>query len=82
MANFSNYVDSQNGFIVDQVSSLNHKMTHWMVQALIRLAPDRPELSEEAKRIVYDSISSVENLEKNSLKISEVFEKFSLALAE
>lgn len=82
MANFSNYVDSQNGFIVDQVNSLNHKMTHWLVQALIRLAPDRPGLSEEVKRIVYDSTSNVETLEKNSHAISENFEKFSIALAE
>lgn len=82
LSNFSNYVDSQNGFIVDEVNSIHHKMIHWLVQALIRLAPDKPDLSEEAKKIVYDSSSSVQELEKNSHTISEKLEKFSFALAE
>ena len=82
MGVFSHYVDSQDDFIVEEVNSIHTKMIHWMVQALIRLAPDRDELSDEAKKIVYDSTSTVETLEKIGTAISEKLEKFSTALAE
>ncbi|CAF1141397.1 unnamed protein product, partial [Brachionus calyciflorus] len=82
MAAFSHYVDSQDAHIVEEVNNIHTKMIHWMVQALIRLAPDREDMSEEAKRIVYDSTSTVEVLEKIGATISEKLEKFSISLAD
>lgn len=82
MAAFSHYVDSQDDFIVEEVNSIHTKMIHWMVQTLIRLAPDREDSSDEAKKVVYDSTSTVEALEKIGTGISEKLEKFSFALAE
>ncbi|CAF0722793.1 unnamed protein product, partial [Brachionus calyciflorus] len=82
MAAFSHYVDSQDAHIVEEVNNIHTKMIHWMVQALIRLAPDREDMSEEAKRIVYDSTSTVDVLEKIGSTISEKLEKFSIALAD
>ncbi len=37
-------------------------MVHWMVQALLRLAPDQEDLSEEAKKTIYASTSSKNDL--------------------
>lgn len=104
LASFSHFIDSQDAFLVEQVSILftvmnrfwkcfinnnnikvhvfHTKMVHWMVQVLIRLAKDREELSEEAKRLIYETTASVENLEKISLHLADTLEKFTESLAE
>lgn len=53
-----------------------------MVQVVIRLAKDREELSDEAKKLIYETTSSVDNLEKISLHLGESIEKFTNTLAE
>lgn len=53
-----------------------------MVQVIIRLAKDREELSEEAKRLIYETTSTVENLEKISIHLGDTLEKFTVSLAE
>lgn len=53
-----------------------------MVQVIIRLAKDRDELSEEARRLIYETTSSVENLEKISIHLGDTLEKFTNSLAE
>ena len=37
-------------------------MIHWMIQALIRLAPDQEEISEEARETIYTATASVHDL--------------------
>lgn len=82
MSTFSHYVDSQDSFVVEEVNNLHNKMIHWMVQALIRLAPDKEDLSEEAKKMIYDSTSTVEALEKMSTALTEKIEKFTTNLCK
>ena len=51
-----------------------------MIQALIRLAPDRKELSNEVKKILYNPNTSVETIGKNGDKLVETIEKFTMFL--
>ncbi|CAF1239746.1 unnamed protein product [Adineta steineri] len=43
------YVESHNSRIADQALKLDSKMVHWLIQILISLAPNKPELSAEAR---------------------------------
>uniref|UniRef100_A0A8W8KU92 Uncharacterized protein n=1 Tax=Magallana gigas TaxID=29159 RepID=A0A8W8KU92_MAGGI len=44
----SNAIDSEDGRLVEQVSTLHSQMVQWMVQMLLRLAPDHEGNSKEA----------------------------------
>jgi hypothetical protein len=57
-------------------------MVHWVVQVLIRLARDREELSDEARKMIYGTTSTVENLEKIAIHLGDRLEKFTNSLAE
>jgi hypothetical protein len=41
-------------------------MLQWMLNLLIRLAPDQDDMSEEAKRVVYENTPDVESLEQTA----------------
>lgn len=57
-------------------------MVHWMVQVLIHLASDREELSEEARKIIYETTTSIQDLEKIGSHLGDKLEKFTNVLAE
>ncbi|XP_052221948.1 axonemal dynein light chain domain-containing protein 1-like isoform X3 [Dreissena polymorpha] len=44
----TNAIDSEDAKLVEQVTTLHSDMIRWMVQVLLRLAPDRPGNSKEA----------------------------------
>lgn len=58
----SHHIDTQDSVIVDDATLTHTKMINWMVQALIRLAPDQEDMSEEAKKNIYASTDTVEQL--------------------
>lgn len=58
----SHHIDTQDSVIVDYATLTHTKMINWMVQALIRLAPDQEDMSEEAKKNIYASTDTVEQL--------------------
>ncbi len=49
-------------------------MLQWMLNLLIRLAPDLDEMSEEAKRIVYENTPDVDTLERTAQTLIENLE--------
>jgi hypothetical protein len=49
-------------------------MLQWMLNILIRLAPDLDEMSEEAKRIVYENTPDVDSLERTVQTLIENLE--------
>lgn len=55
-------------------------MIYWMIQALIRLAPDRENLSNEVKKLLYNPETSVESLIQKADKLIEKIEKFTVYL--
>ena len=65
-----------------QVEEIHHRMVHWMIQTLIRLAPEREELSAEAKRLMYDANNSPENLEAVAFELIGAVQRFSNSMIE
>ncbi len=53
-----------------------------MLQILIRLTPDQENISEEAKKIVYENTLTAKELEKLGLGLIEDVEKISNNLAK
>ena len=51
-----------------------------MIQSLIRLAPDREELSNEVKKLIYNPDTTIEVIVKNGEKLIEAIEKFTVFL--
>ena len=70
------HIDTQDACLIDEVSKNHKSMIFWMIQALIRLAPDRENLSNEVKKLIYNAETSVENLIQNAEKLIETIEKF------
>ena len=46
-----------------------------MLQLLIRLAPDQEDMSDEAKKIVYENTPGTEKLEKFVIALGDQLEK-------
>ena len=53
-----------------------------MVEALIYLTPDRPEISQEARVLLYKSLPSIADLEQNGHTLIESANKFTESLCE
>ena len=51
-----------------------------MIETLIYLAPDNEDISEEARVILYDSISSIEEIEKIAQELTEKVQNFTNSL--
>lgn len=60
-----------------QVSSLHSDMMQWMVQTLLRLAPDREGNSREASEMALLGSVSVPQLIENAKCLFKVLEAFS-----
>jgi coenzyme F420-reducing hydrogenase delta subunit len=80
LSSFSHYIESQDACILDDVNKIHSSMIHWMVQIIIRLAPDQDQLSEEARQTIYISSSSADKLVELANKLIEKIEAFSKSL--
>jgi hypothetical protein len=65
-----------------KVNLYHNKMVLWMVEALIYLTPDRSEISQEARLLLYKSLPSVAELEQNGYTLIESANKFTESLCE
>ena len=64
------------------MSTIHTKMIHWIIQVLIRLAPDQEELSEEAKLSIYNSTDTIEVLTYRANDLMGHIETFTTFILE
>lgn len=70
------HIDTQDACLIDEVSKNHKDMIYWMIQVLVRLAPDRENLSNEVKKLIYNPETSIENLVQKAEKLMETIDKF------
>ena len=63
-----------------QTNQIHLRLVHWFVQALIRLAPDQEDISDEARYSIYSSTDSVERLIEISSELKDVMLHFTTSL--
>jgi hypothetical protein len=80
LSSFSHHIESQDACIIDQVSTIHSNMIHWMVQILIRLAPDQEDISEEARQTIYIASASTERLIETANSLIEKIDLFTQSL--
>ncbi|KAK3723089.1 hypothetical protein RRG08_037283 [Elysia crispata] len=73
----SNSIDSEDAKLVEQVSSLHSEMVRWMVQVLLRLAPDKDGNSKEAAEMALLGSASIPQLIEVVKTLFESIEAFS-----
>lgn len=73
----TNAIDSEDAKLVEQVSTLHSQMVQWMVQMLLRLAPDWKDNSQEAKDMALRGSLSLNQLHTNVKTLFEQLESFS-----
>ncbi|XP_076455039.1 axonemal dynein light chain domain-containing protein 1-like isoform X2 [Babylonia areolata] len=73
----SNSVDSEDAKLVEQVSTLHSEMVRWMVQTLLRLAPDKEGNSREAAEMALLGSVSVPQLHENAKQLFQSLHTFS-----
>ncbi|XP_021363514.1 axonemal dynein light chain domain-containing protein 1-like isoform X7 [Mizuhopecten yessoensis] len=71
----TNAIDSEDAKLVEQVSSLHSFMVRWMVQMLLRLAPDREDNSKEASEMALLGSAPLSDLHS---KIKTLFEQLEM----
>lgn len=64
------------------MSTIHTKMIHWIIQVLIRLAPDQEDLSEEAKVSIYNSTDTIEVLTFRANDLMVQIESFTTFVLE
>nr|XP_022325517.1 axonemal dynein light chain domain-containing protein 1-like isoform X2 [Crassostrea virginica] len=77
----SNAIDSEDGRLVEQVSTLHSQMVQWMVQMLLRLAPDHEGNSKEAADMVLLNSLTLGQLHSNVKMLFEQLEQFTVYVA-
>lgn len=73
----SNSIDSEDAKLVEQVSTLHSEMVRWMVQTLLRLAPDKEGNSQEAAEMALMGSVSIPQLHENAKSLFETLQQFS-----
>lgn len=73
----TNAIDSEDGKLVEQVNELHSDMIRWMVQILLRLAPDREGNSKEAGEMALLGSESFSQLHQNAKSLFEKLQMFS-----
>ncbi|KAL3870210.1 hypothetical protein ACJMK2_038289, partial [Sinanodonta woodiana] len=73
----TNAVDSEDAKLVEQVIKLHSEMVRWMVQVLLRLAPDKKGNSKEASEMALLSSTTISQLHQNAKTLFEQLESFS-----
>lgn len=76
------YVDSLDALMAEQINTTHLRLVHWMIQVLIRLAPDQEYISDEARESIYKSSDSIENLILNSNELKSNLEELTKSLVE
>ncbi|XP_033732804.1 axonemal dynein light chain domain-containing protein 1-like isoform X2 [Pecten maximus] len=71
----TNAIDSEDAKLVEQVLSLHSAMVRWMVQMLLRLAPDREDNSKEASEMALLGSAPLSDLHA---KIKTLFEQLEM----
>jgi len=74
LSNFSHQVESQDASIIEQVNSMHTKMIHWMIQVLLRLAPDK-NLTEEAVQLTNMMNVSLSRVIETSQELIEAIDE-------
>ncbi|XP_052091533.1 axonemal dynein light chain domain-containing protein 1-like isoform X3 [Mytilus californianus] len=77
----TNYIDSEDALLVEQVSQYHSKMVLWMVQMLLRLAPDLEGNSKEAAEMALIASLPLNELHSNIKVLIEQLEDFSRYVA-
>ncbi|XP_063422973.1 axonemal dynein light chain domain-containing protein 1-like isoform X3 [Mytilus trossulus] len=77
----TNYIDSEDALLVEQVSQYHSKMVLWMVQMLLRLAPDLEGNSKEAAEMALIASLPLNELHSNIKVLLEQLEDFSRYVA-
>ncbi|XP_064649134.1 axonemal dynein light chain domain-containing protein 1-like isoform X2 [Lineus longissimus] len=72
----TNGIDSEDAKLVEQVSQLHTEMVKWMVQMLLRIAPDMEANSAEAHEMVLLGSTSVSDLQTNAKSLFERLDSF------
>ncbi|XP_075254289.1 axonemal dynein light chain domain-containing protein 1-like isoform X2 [Convolutriloba macropyga] len=74
MASATNGIDNETQKIIDKVGSVHKSLIHWMVQVLLKLAPDRPDNVGDSYNA---NFATVEQIEEQGLKLEKTLIKFS-----
>ena len=75
-------MDSLDALLTERISTIHLRLVHWMIQVLIRLAPDQEYISDEAKESIYKSSDSIENLILNSNELKDCLEELTKSIIE
>ena len=67
--------------ICQQVSGLHTEMVKWMVQMLLRLAPDQQQHSEESKNTALLGSATVGQLQANAKSLFDRLSRFTKYLS-
>ncbi|XP_052789465.1 axonemal dynein light chain domain-containing protein 1-like isoform X3 [Mya arenaria] len=78
----TNAIDSEDAKLVEQVSGLHSEMIQWMVQVLLRLAPDREGNSKEAGEIALLASKTLNELHEGAKRLFEQLQMFSLKVVQ
>ncbi|KAL4218861.1 Axonemal dynein light chain domain-containing protein 1 [Mactra antiquata] len=73
----TNAVDSEDGKLVEQVTTLHSDMIRWMVQVLLRLAPDKEGNSKEAGEMALLGSATLNELHQGAKSLFEQLQMFS-----
>ena len=65
-----------------QVTSLHTEMIKWMVQLLLRLAPDREDHSQEARDSILLGSATIAEIEKSGLELFKRIDEFTQYLGK
>merc|ERR1712226_250474 len=74
MSSATNGIDNETQKIIDKVGSVHKSLIHWMVQALLKLAPDRPDNVGDSYNAHF---ATVEQIEEQGKKLERTLTKFS-----
>ncbi|XP_038045386.1 axonemal dynein light chain domain-containing protein 1-like isoform X3 [Patiria miniata] len=72
LASTTNGIDSEDSKLVEQVAVLHAEMVHWIIQVLLRLAPNQPNSPPEA---VESSMATTDTIPQIQEKAAVMFDK-------
>ncbi|XP_071802778.1 axonemal dynein light chain domain-containing protein 1-like isoform X1 [Asterias amurensis] len=72
LSSTTNGIDSEDSKLVEQVATLHAEMVHWIIQVLLRLAPNQPDSPLEA---VESSMATTDTIPQIQEKSAVMFDK-------
>ena len=82
MDSSENGIDSEDLRLTEQISSTHTSMIRWMVQILLRLAPDHPGNSREAHEAALFASAPPEDLRETAVVLAGQLSVFAKYLAQ